>query len=187
MLFRSVVRQTPFVHRHEPRAFSSAPADAFRHRRPDVRIAAPSPEARRVKDTDRRSRPEYRRSPEVREQTIISSHGTVDVAPHRERAEPPVVRRPQQPRSESPTPQHQETAFRREAPSRRMHTDSVREAPPTVRIEPTKPIAQQIAPPSPRERPHMRTPDRPGESARPPEPRREMRAEARQVSFSAGT
>ncbi len=174
-----VVRQTPFVHRHEPRAFSSAPADAFRHRRPDVRIAAPSLEARRVKDTDRRSRPEYRRSPEVREQTIISSHGTVDVAPHRERAEPPVVRRPQQPRSESPTPQHQETAFRREAPSRRMHRDSVREAPPTVRIEPTKPIAQQIAPPSPRERPHMRTPDRPGESARPPEPRREMRAEAR--------
>ena len=192
-----VVGQTRFVHRDEPRAFSTAPADAFRHHRPDVRIAPrpgdardfrdhpaqiapPAPEPRRVTDTDERSRPDRRQNLEPREQTF-SPNRTFEMVPRRERPEPEIVRQRPQPRSESPAPQRQEPTFRRDAPSREIHTDNtIRQAPPAARIEPPKPAAVQQAAPLPvRETPQMRLPDRPRESGRPPEARREGHVEAR--------
>lgn len=155
-----VVRQTHFVHRDEPRAFSTAPADAFRHRRPEVRIAPrpdnardhqvqatpPSPEPRRMNDNEWRARPDRRQRVESTEQTF-SPHRPIEVAPRRELPEPEIVRRPAPPRSEPPAPQPQEQTFRRELPSR--------------------------------EAPQMRLPERPRESARPPEPHRETRVDTR--------
>ena len=191
-----VVRQTHFVHRDEPRAFSMAPADAFRHRRPDVRIAPragdardfrdhqtqsapPSPDPRRMTDTDRRSRPEQR--PFAETQVLKASPITpTEVSPHRERVEPEASRRSLQPRSEPPAPRRQEPVFRQDAPSLEMRADTVRQAQPPARIEPPKPPVQQAAPPVSREAPQIRLPDRPRESARPPEAHREMRVETRQ-------
>ena len=192
-----VVRQMRFVHRDEPRAFSTAPEDAFRHRRPEVRIAPrpgdardfrdhqvqaapPSPEPRRITDSEWRSRPDRRQREESREQTF-SPHRPIEVAPRREAPEPEIVRRPPPPRSEPLAPQRQEAVFHRGAPSRETHADNTpRQASQEARIVPPKPpVVQQAAPPPARETPQMRLPDRPRESARPPELHREMRVDAR--------
>ena len=191
-----VVRQTRFVHRDEPRTFSTAPADAFRHRRPDVRIAPrpgdarefrdhqvqiapPAPELRRPTDGDRRSRPDHRQNPMPMVQSPLPNH-PAEVAPRRDRQQPEIVRQPPPLRSEPRAPQRQEPVFRHEVPSREVHTKAIRQAPPAVRIEPPRPAAvQQVAPVPSREAPQMRLPDRPRESARPQEPRHESRVEAR--------
>ena len=191
-----IVRQTHFVYRDEPRAFSTAPADAFRHGRPDMRIAPrpgdardfrdqpvqaapPSPETRRAGEIESRPRTDRRQNTEPREQTF-SPHRAVEVAPHRELPEPEIVRRAPQPRTESPAPQRQEPVFRHEAPSREAPAEAIRQAPPAVRISPPSPPVQQAAPPPPREAQQVRAPDRPRESVQPQEPRREMRVETRQ-------
>ncbi len=197
-----IVRQTHFVYRDEPRAFSTAPADAFRHRQPDVRImprpgdardfrdqqvrvAPPAPEPRRPTDGDWRSRPDQRQNPVPVMQSPTVNH-PAEVAPRRDHQQPEIVRQPPQfrnepsLRSEPPAPQRQEPVFRHEVPSREVRTEAIRQAPPAVRIEPPRPAAvQQVAPAPSREAPQMRLPDRPRESARLPEPHREVRVEAR--------
>ncbi|MDR0578650.1 MAG: hypothetical protein LBI87_14255 [Candidatus Accumulibacter sp.] len=60
---RDVMRQTPFIHRDEPRAVSAAPADAFGHRRPGARVVPRPGDAR---DSHGRAVPETpRRAAEI--------------------------------------------------------------------------------------------------------------------------
>ncbi len=168
-----VMRNTRFVHREEARAFSSAPADAFRHRRPEARIAprpddarnfrdqqprvAPlSPEPRFVTNDDRHPRPEQRQNPAARAQPSLPNHAA-EAAPRRDR---------------------QDTVFHHEAPSREKRGETVRHH---ARIEPPKPHLQQAGQPLPHEAPRLRFPDTPRETARPPEAQHhQMRAETRQ-------
>ena len=169
-----VVRQMRFIHRDEPRAFSTASADAFRHRRPDVRVSPRPGDARSFRDHSLQATPP---AAKPREQHF-SLERPVEAAPRRGPVELETIRRPPAPRSETPAPQRREPAPLRDGPTREAHAEAIRHTPHHTRVERQAEIAQQATPQLPREAPQTRSPDRPRESARPPEPRRELRAEA---------
>lgn len=196
-----VVRETRYVHRDEPRALSAAPSDAFRQRRPDVRVtprpgdvrdfreqslqtAPPIPEPRRAAEPERRQRPD----PRPRWDAPAPS---IEAPARRERSEPAVS-----PRREPETRRGEE----RERPrDMRGEKETVRPAPP-LRSEPPRRAEQRNTPPptpapAVREQRQERPPavrraeppvirqapqERPRELQRPAEPRRDGHGEMRQ-------
>lgn len=191
-----VVRETRFAYRDEPRAMSVAPPDAFRHRRPDARIAprpgdvrdfrerpvhavTPVLEPRRAVEPDRRHRPDGRSQADA---PLRNPGMTVETSPRRE----PEFRRGEERGKDRRHERHDEAArqvqpqLRTEPPQRAVQrvepqplAPAVREQHhPEIRRDPP-PAVQRSEPVTPP--PMVRQPpqERPREFQRPPEPRRE--------------
>ena len=204
---REAVRDRQFVYRHEPRAFSTAPAEAFDRPRHGVRIAPrpgdprnfgergpavvrPAPEPPRPREPERIQRPDAH---------FPQPSPRIDGSPRRPAPVPPPVEAPSRhDRPEAgivpqPAPmQHPGMAgSRRDADSpadgrRERREDAVRRAPPVPTpapavVQPPRPAMERpeprTAPPAVRERAY----ERPREFQRPQEQRPEMRVAPPQV------
>jgi len=184
-----VVRQTHFIHRDEPRAFTSAPPDVFRHRGPETRVTPrPAdvrtehhnqpvidrpltriPDTRRAPDTDRRhdSQPPQRIEPGERKTPPIQH---LETSAHSDRQEPQILRQAV-PLDDPARPRRQEPSIRQEPATRERHEVPVRHPQqPVIHNEPTKPAVQQIQQVQ-RNEPQISRESR--EVVRPAEPRRE--------------
>ncbi len=165
-----VMRHTRFVHRDEPRAFSTARPESFQHRRGETRITSNPTGSAEFRDRQAHfSRPsmESRRAPETEPQPR-PERKSIQLAPRQEKQTMEIRREPPHPRSESSRPRQQERSFRGEDPRREV----VRQ-PPDRRIESIRSVAQPVNPPASQERPR--------ELSRSPEPRHGIRLESRQM------
>jgi len=188
-----VVRQTHFTHRDEPRAFTSAPPDAFHHRRPETRVTPrpadvrtthdqpvidrprtqphtpDTPDTRHAPDTDRQphSQPPQRVEPGERKNPPIQH---VETSARPDRQEPQILRQAV-PLIDPPAPRRQEPSVRQEPATRERHEVVVRHPQqPAIQHEPTKPAVQQQPP-----RPVARTENREEKHERKPEEKRDDR------------